>query len=236
MIQFDIGALFIWTEWLTKNLENLEINFWSLPEKDKCYLVLIAKRWLFSLVYVPWKEDSGSASRVIFPAVNHPDTLWDFRRSQCVCWPSGSSGYWGWTFLRIPNIESELCFPQSKVAKKHFFFPICFGPKFGTNPFFSPPENLVAEKNRWRFHFVSVWRATPQEYFNAMQVGIDGREQWCAGRVGVFFFWNLAGKRCFTVSPDIWRCNHWRFTLNICKFHQASKQNHKVFLFFGVIL
>lgn len=165
-----------------------------------------------------------------FPAVNHPDTLWDFRRSQCVCWPSGSSGYWGGNILEDSKHWKWALFPPVKSCQKTLFFPNLFLSKVWNHP-----ENLVAEKNRWRFHFVSVWRATPQEYFNAMQVGIDGREQWCAGRVGVFF-WNLAGKRCFTVSPDIWRCNHWRFTLNICKFHHSSKQNHKVFLFFGVIL
>lgn len=216
-----MGALFIWTEWLTKNLENLEINFWSLPEKDKFYLVLIAKRWLFSLVYVPWKEDSGSASRVIFPAVNHPDTLWDFRRSQCVCWPSGSSGFWGGTSWGFQTLKVSFVSPSQKLPKSTFFFPICFWSKVWNQPIFFSPRKFSGGKKTVEISFRFCVKGHSTRIFQCYAGG-DWREGAMMRRACRRFFFEIWQGNVVSL-PDIWRCNHWRFTLNICKFHQASK-------------
>lgn len=138
----------------------------------------------------------------------------------------------GVDILRIPNIESELCFPQSKVAKKHFFFSqFVFVQSLAPTHFFLPQKILWRKKNRWRFHFVSVWRATPQEYFNAMQVGIDGREQWCAGRVGVFFlkFGRETLFHCFTWHMEVQSLEIHLKYMQISPFFKTKPQGFSIF-------
>ena len=106
----------------------------------------------------------------------------------------------GGNILRIPNIESELCFPQSKVAKKHLFFPICFCPKFGTNPFFLPQKILWRKKNGG--DFISFLCEGPLHKNISMlcRWGLTGGSNDAPG-VSAFFFLNFGREtlfHCFT--------------------------------------
>lgn len=127
----------------------------------------------------------------------------------------------GRNILRIPNIESELCFPQSKVAKKHFFFPICFWSKVWNQPIFFSPRKFSGGKKTVEISFRFCVKGHSTRIFQCYAGG-DWREGAMMRRACRRFFFEIWQGNVVSL-PDIWRCNHWRFTLNICKFHQASK-------------
>ena len=122
-------------------------------------------------------------------------------------------------------------FPPVKSCQKALFFPNLFLSKVWNQPIFFSPRKFCGGKKK-RGDFISFLCEGPLHKNISMlcRWGLTGGSNDAPG-VSAFFFWNLAGKRCFTVSPDIWRCNHWRFTLNICKFHEASKKITRFFYF-----
>lgn len=122
-------------------------------------------------------------------------------------------------------------FPPVKSCQS-IFFPICFVSKV-FQPIFSP-RKILWEKDAVEI-FVSLlcFRATPQEYFNAMQVGMDGREQRRAGACR-HFFKNLSGKplfHFFTWHMEVQSYEIHKIYIFHPNFKQASKTFTRFFLF-----
>lgn len=113
----------------------------------------------------------------------------------------------GVDILRIPNIESELCFPQSKVAKKHFFFPNLFLSKVWHQPiFFSPrKKNCGGKKNGG--DFISFLCEGPLHKNISMlcRWGLTGGSNDAPG-VSAFFFLKFGREtlfHCFTWLMEV---------------------------------